>query len=83
MADQRWRLQEPGVRPLPRRERRGLYTFPCNGGAYQKWTTTSGSPKSIRHDWSGTYLDANGRVGATVGLQPTISTASRWVIDPV
>ncbi|MEU5180694.1 RICIN domain-containing protein [Streptomyces longwoodensis] len=60
-----------------------VYTFPCNGGAYQKWTTTSGSPKSIRHDWSGTYLDANGRVGATVGLQPTISTASRWVIDPV
>lgn len=60
-----------------------VYTYPCNGGAYQKWTTTSGSPKSIRHDESGKYLDANGKVGARVVFQPTIGTASRWVIDAV
>ncbi|MFF1324944.1 RICIN domain-containing protein [Streptomyces chartreusis] len=60
-----------------------VYTFPCNGGAYQKWTTTSGSAKSIRHTQSGKYLDANGTVGAQVVFQPTIGTASRWVIDPV
>ncbi|MFD3719066.1 ricin-type beta-trefoil lectin domain protein [Streptomyces sp. NPDC058674] len=60
-----------------------VYTFPCNGGAYQKWTTTSGTKKSIKHDWSGKYLDANGRVGASVVFQPTIGTASRWVFDQV
>ncbi|MFD3682292.1 ricin-type beta-trefoil lectin domain protein [Streptomyces sp. NPDC058613] len=60
-----------------------VYTFPCNGGAYQKWTTTSGTKKSIKHDWSGKYLDANGRVGASVVFQPTIGTASRWVFDRV
>jgi hypothetical protein len=60
-----------------------VYTYPCNGGAYQKWTTTSGSPKSIRHTQSGKYLDANGQVGAEVVFQPTIGTASRWVIDAV
>ncbi|MFJ6621361.1 RICIN domain-containing protein [Kitasatospora sp. NPDC091335] len=60
-----------------------VYTHPCNGGDYQKWTTTSGSPKSIKHNKSGKYLDANGTVGAEVGFQPTISTASRWVIRTV
>ncbi|NUT46978.1 MAG: hypothetical protein HOV94_06585 [Saccharothrix sp.] len=60
-----------------------VYTYPCNGGAYQKWTTTSGSPKSISHDWSGKYLHASGTVGAQVVFQPTIGTASRWVIDQV
>jgi len=60
-----------------------VYTYPCNGGAYQLWTTTSGSPKSIQHKESGKYLDANGKVGAQVVFQPTIGTASRWVIDAV
>lgn len=60
-----------------------VYTFPCNGGAYQKWTTTSGSPKSIKHNQSGKYLHASGKVGAEVVFQPTIGTASRWVIDQV
>ncbi|MFB7914645.1 ricin-type beta-trefoil lectin domain protein [Streptomyces sp. NPDC056061] len=60
-----------------------VYTYPCNGGAFQKWTTTSGSPKSIKHNQSGKYLDANGKVGAQVVFQPTIGTASRWVIDQV
>ncbi|MER5351891.1 RICIN domain-containing protein [Kitasatospora sp. NPDC002551] len=60
-----------------------VYTYPCNGGAYQKWTTTSGSPKSIRHTWSGKYLDASGRAGAEVGFQPTASAAARWVISVV
>ncbi|MFJ7059877.1 RICIN domain-containing protein [Streptomyces griseobrunneus] len=60
-----------------------VYTFPCNAGQYQKWTTTSGSPKSIKHNQSGKYLDANGTVGAQVVFQPTIGTASRWVIDQV
>jgi hypothetical protein len=60
-----------------------VYTFPCNGGGFQKWTTTSGSPKSIKHNESGKYLDANGAVGAEVVFQPTIGTASRWVIDQV
>ncbi|MFE5096220.1 ricin-type beta-trefoil lectin domain protein [Streptomyces sp. NPDC056638] len=60
-----------------------VYTFPCNGGEFQKWTTTSGSPKSIRHTQSGKYLDANGKAGAQVVFQSTIGTASRWVIDPV
>jgi hypothetical protein len=60
-----------------------VYTYRCNAGGYQKWTTTSGSPKSIKHDWSGKYLHANGTVGAQVVFQPTIGTASRWVIDQV
>lgn len=60
-----------------------VYTYPCNGGAYQKWTTTSGSPKSIRHDWSKKYLHADGIVGHEVVFRPTIGTASRWVIDQV
>ncbi|WP_434599928.1 RICIN domain-containing protein [Streptomyces sp. A5-4] len=60
-----------------------VYTFPCNGGGYQQWTTTSGSPKSIKHNWSGKYLHANGLLGAQVVFQPTIGTASRWVIDQV
>jgi hypothetical protein len=60
-----------------------VYTLPCNAGDFQKWTTTSGSPKSIRHNWSGKYLHANGLVGAQVVFQPTIGTASRWVIDQV
>ncbi|MFF2851932.1 ricin-type beta-trefoil lectin domain protein [Streptomyces sp. NPDC058001] len=60
-----------------------VYTFPCNGGGFQKWTTTSGSPKSIKHNQSGKYLDANGKVGAEVVFKPTIATASRWVIDQV
>ncbi|MFJ6572187.1 RICIN domain-containing protein [Streptomyces sp. NPDC091292] len=60
-----------------------VYTFECNGGKYQKWTTTSGSPKSIQHDESKKYLHANGRVGAEVEFKPTIGTASRWVIDQV
>jgi hypothetical protein len=60
-----------------------VYTFPCNGGQYQKWTTTSGSKKSIKHNQSGKYLDANGKVGAQVVFQPTIGTASRWVFDAV
>ncbi|MCE6995370.1 RICIN domain-containing protein [Saccharothrix sp. S26] len=61
-----------------------VYTFPCNGGAYQKWTTISStSKKSIRHDWSGKFLDGNGALGANVVFQPSIETASRWVIDQV
>jgi hypothetical protein len=60
-----------------------VYMYPCNGGPYQKWTTTSGSPKSIRHDWSTKYLHANGNVRDEVEFRPTIGTASRWVIDKV
>ncbi|WIX77133.1 ricin-type beta-trefoil lectin domain protein [Amycolatopsis carbonis] len=60
-----------------------VYTYPCNGGAYQKWTTTGSSPTSIRHTQSGKYLDASGKVGAQVVFQSTIGLASRWVIDAV
>lgn len=59
-----------------------VYTLPCNGGLYQLWTTTSSSnPKSIYHDWSGNYLNGSGVIGSQVNFQPTIGTASRWVID--
>ncbi|MCX4681862.1 hypothetical protein OG413_42420 [Streptomyces sp. NBC_01433] len=47
------------------------------------WTTTSGSPKSIRHARSGKYLHASGTVGAQVVFQPILGTASRLVIDQV
>ncbi|WP_405796612.1 RICIN domain-containing protein [Streptomyces sp. NBC_01506] len=60
-----------------------VYTFRCNNGGYQKWTTTSGSPKQIKHNWSREYLDANGSVGAHAVFQPSAGTASRWVFDKV
>lgn len=61
-----------------------VYTLPCDStDAYQRWTTTSGSPKSISHDVSGHYLNGSGVVGSQVNFQPTIGTASRWVIDQV
>ncbi|MER8000022.1 RICIN domain-containing protein [Streptomyces sp. NPDC095613] len=60
-----------------------VYTLPCNDGPYQKWTTTSGHAKSIKHTWSGKYLHANGAVGDQVDFRPSAGTASRWVIDQV
>jgi hypothetical protein len=58
-----------------------VYTFPCNGGAYQDWTTSSGSPKYIRHTESGKYLSARGILGEEVGFESTTATTSRWVIE--
>ncbi|MGW1976248.1 RICIN domain-containing protein [Streptomyces sp. NPDC001889] len=58
-----------------------VYALRCNGGGYQKWTTTSGSPKSIRHNQSGRYLHADGEAGDQVVFKPTKATASRWVLD--
>ncbi|MEV7085203.1 ricin-type beta-trefoil lectin domain protein [Streptomyces sp. NPDC093085] len=60
-----------------------VYTHKCNGGKYQKWSTTSGSPKYIKHTESGRYLHASGKVGSEVGFQPTTGTSSRWVITKV
>ncbi|MFH8561896.1 RICIN domain-containing protein [Streptomyces sp. NPDC017988] len=60
-----------------------VYSHPCNGGGYQKWTTTSGTAKSIKHNWSGKYLHADGDIGNQVVFRPTIETASRWVFDQV
>ncbi len=61
-----------------------VYTLPCDStDPYQKWTTTSGSPKSIRHVQSSYYLNGSGVVGSQVNFQPTIGTGSRWVIDQV
>ncbi|MEV7867784.1 ricin-type beta-trefoil lectin domain protein [Streptomyces sp. NPDC088124] len=59
-----------------------VYTFKCNKGKYQKWTTTSGSPKQIKHDWSGKYLHGNGKVGSEVVFKPA-GQSSRWVIGQV
>jgi hypothetical protein len=60
-----------------------VYTYPCNYGPYQHYTTTSGSPKYIRHSQSLKYLHANGIVGSHVVYAPTTGTSSRWVIDQV
>ncbi|MFE9400061.1 ricin-type beta-trefoil lectin domain protein [Streptomyces flavidovirens] len=60
-----------------------VYTGLCNGGTYQKWNTTSGSPKSILHVESQEWLHASGAVGAEVVFRDTKETASRWVIDQV
>nr|WP_052477762.1 ricin-type beta-trefoil lectin domain protein [Kibdelosporangium sp. MJ126-NF4]CEL13817.1 hypothetical protein [Kibdelosporangium sp. MJ126-NF4]CTQ88185.1 hypothetical protein [Kibdelosporangium sp. MJ126-NF4] len=60
-----------------------VYTKPCNGGGYQQWTTTSDSPKSIKHEHSDKYLHGTGTVGSQVIFQRTIGEASRWVIDQV
>lgn len=56
-----------------------VYTMACNGGDYQKWTTTSGSPKSIGHPKSGKYLHGSGTIGTDAVFRDTIGTASRWV----
>ncbi|MDJ0460550.1 RICIN domain-containing protein [Streptomyces sp. H27-C3] len=60
-----------------------VYTGLCNDGTYQKWNTTSGSPKSIVHDVSQEWLHANGAVGDEVVFRDTKETASRWVITQV
>lgn len=56
-----------------------VYTMQCNGGAFQKWTTTSGEAKSIRHTQSGKYLHADGEYGSEVVFREGITNASRWV----
>lgn len=61
-----------------------VYTFECDfDNGFQKWTTTSGSPKSIRHSQSRKYLHANGNIGENAVFKPSIGTASRWVIERV
>lgn len=58
-----------------------VYTKPCNNGGYQKWTTTSGSPKYIRHTQSkGKYLHANGKVGDLAVFKTASGSSSRWVL---
>ncbi|WP_033441852.1 ricin-type beta-trefoil lectin domain protein [Saccharothrix sp. NRRL B-16314] len=60
-----------------------VYTFACNGGSYQLYNTSSGSPKYILHELSGKYLHARGFIGEEVVYAPSISTTSRWVIEQV
>ncbi|MEW2411072.1 ricin-type beta-trefoil lectin domain protein [Streptomyces griseoviridis] len=60
-----------------------VYTQRCNTDGYQKWTTTSGSRKYIRHVKSGNYLHAGGGIGDRVGFRSSTGTASRWVIGRV
>ncbi|MFI5940773.1 RICIN domain-containing protein [Streptomyces uncialis] len=60
-----------------------VYTTRCNTDGYQKWKTTSGSPKYINQDRGGKYLHAAGRVGEHVVYKPSSGTSSRWVIGRV
>ncbi|MEU5266031.1 ricin-type beta-trefoil lectin domain protein [Amycolatopsis sp. NPDC021455] len=57
-----------------------VYTFPCNGGAYQQWSN-SASPTYIKHAWSDKYLTARGIPGEEVAFATSTATSSRWVIE--
>lgn len=57
-----------------------VYTYPCNNGAYQKWTTTSGTKKYIRHNWSGHYLYTGAHADSDV-LFDVNGRASRFMIE--
>ncbi|KJK45809.1 hypothetical protein UK23_24825 [Lentzea aerocolonigenes] len=55
-----------------------VYTFPCTANdEYQKWTTTSGDKKWIRHEWSKKYLNSSGSHNEHVGFTAQTS-ACRW-----